>query len=307
MKKFLMVLLALGLMTACSAPKEVEAPEKDIISYQVLSPKGAPALGIVRAMNGEREDEYTLVDGADIVTTELAKEDSEYDIIVAPINVGAKLISSGKSNYKLASVLTWGNLYIVGSANADENSTIAAFGEAAVPGKVFSNIHSSLKMANEIIYYPSVTEAQAELLAGKVELALLAEPAVTATIAKAKSNGVELTVKYDLQQKWQEIYGDYGYPQAAVFVKKSAYDENPESVTAYLENLQASITDDMDAFASAIEEIGAEELGVPNAQIATNSYKRQNIKYVKASEKKEEIQKFLDLFGITTNDEMYFN
>ena len=307
MKKFLTVLLALGLMAACSAPKEVEAPENEIISYSVLAPKGAPALGVVRAMTNDRGDQYTLVDGADVLTTELAKEDSEYDIIVAPINVGAKLISAGKSPYKLAAILTWGNLYVVGTNDAVDTDAIAAFGEAAVPGKVFGNIVSKLEMSNEITYFPSVTEAQASLLSGKSKLALIAEPAVTATIAKAKTNGMELSVKMDVQAKWEEIYGSYGYPQAAVFVKNSAYEENSYSVNAYLEALQSSITEDLEVFTSAIETVGAEELGVPNAQVATKSYDRQNIKYVIASEKKSEIQDFLAVFGITVGDDIYLN
>ena len=307
MKKLLTVLLALGLMAACAAPEEVEAPENEIVSYSVLAPKGAPALGVVRAMTNDRGDQYTLVDGADALTTELAKEESEYDIIVAPINVGAKLISAGKSPYKLAAVLTWGNLYVVGTADAVDSDAIAAFGEAAVPGKVFGNIVSKLEMTNEITYFPSVTEAQASLLSGKSKLALIAEPAVTATMAKAKTNGMELSIKMDIQAKWEEIYGSYGYPQAAVFVKNSAYEENPSSINAYLDALEGSITEDLDSFTKAIELVGAEELGVPNAQVATNSYQRQNIKFVEASEKKNEIQNFLTVFGITVEDEIYLN
>lgn len=305
MKKFLTVLLALSLMAACSAPKEVEAPENEIVSYSVLAPKGAPALGVVRAMTNDRGDQYTLVDGADVLTTELAKEESEYDIIVAPINVGAKLISAGKSPYKLAAVLTWGNLYVIGTEDANDTHAIAAFGEAAVPGKVFGEVWKKLEMSNDVVYYPSVTEAQASLLSGKAKLALIAEPAVTATIAKAKANGMELSVKMDVQAKWEEIYGSYGYPQAAVFVKNSAYENNEYSVNAYLDSLNNSINTDLDAFMAAIEKVGAEELGVPNAQVATKSYDRQNIKYVVASEVKKEIQDFLTVFGITVGDEIY--
>lgn len=306
MKKFLAVLLVLGLMAGCAGPKEVEKPEQENVSYKILAPKGAPALALAQVMNGEREDVYTLVDGSDVLATELAKADSEYDIIVAPINLGAKLITSGKSEYRLASVLTWGNLYVVGTPEATEEEEIAAFGEAAVPGMVFKTITSKLEMNNEVSYYPSVTEAQAQLLSGKVNLALIAEPAVTATIAKAKQDGKELVVKMDLQQKWEEIYGSYGYPQAAIFVKKSVHEENKDALLEYLENVALSIKDgNTESFGAAVEAIGAEELGVPNVQVATKSYERQNINYVNAASKKEAIQDFLNVFGITANDDLY--
>ena len=40
--------------------------------------------------------------------------------IVAPINVGAQLLAKGATTYRLDSVLTWGNLYVVGTEGSTE-------------------------------------------------------------------------------------------------------------------------------------------------------------------------------------------
>lgn len=71
-------------------------------------------------------------------------------------------------------------------------------------------------------WYNAVSDAQQALLAGKADMALLAQPAAAATIAKAKENGTDLKVIANLQELWTAKQGDdeTGYPQAAVFVKK---------------------------------------------------------------------------------------
>ena len=59
---------------------------------------------------------------------------------------------------------------------------------------------------------PSAQDVQAALLSNKANCGLLAEPAVTATIAKAKEAGIELKVIKDLQVAYQERLnnGDFG-------------------------------------------------------------------------------------------------
>ena len=47
------------------------------------------------------------VDGTSVISAEIAKEDGEYDAIIAPINLGAALLSKGKSQYRLDSCLLY--------------------------------------------------------------------------------------------------------------------------------------------------------------------------------------------------------
>lgn len=63
-------------------------------------------------------------------------------MIVAPINLGAKVYSQAEA-YQLAAVVTWGNLYVVGSQDKaweDPNNKMALFGENAVPGLVYNDV-----------------------------------------------------------------------------------------------------------------------------------------------------------------------
>ena len=299
-KGLLACLLALGL-SAC-ASNDVKEPIK------VLAPLGAPSVSLL-GLYGDENVTIDTVDGASVLSAELTKEDSEYDMIVAPINLGATMIEKGKSDYLLDSVVTWGNLYLVGSdANAlHEEGMFAAFGEKAVPQKVLMASMDLSEVTPTIAYFASVNEVQQQLLSGKASVALMAEPAATATIAKAKEKGISLSVLKDLQKEYQMKHNTptYGYPQAAIFVKKDAVDK----VAPYLETAKTFVNDtavhEEGAIAKAVETATPAKLGVPNAKIIEKTWKRQNINFVKANTVKDDINAFLKQFNIVLSDEGY--
>ena len=266
-------------------------------SVRVLAPQGAPALAVLGAYkSGAQVD---TVEGTDVLTAELAKEDSDYDIIVAPVNLGAKIYAQ-KPVFNLDAVLTWGNLYVVGPDDTDPqqitSKSMAAFGENAVPGLVFNQVMP--EAAAGAVWYPSVAESQQALLSGKEELALLAQPAAAATIAKAKDNGQNLAVLADLQKEWQETQqsDEKGYPQAGLFVKSQ---DNTEGVQEVIDQIKDTIENGTDDERKAlIAKAGTENLGIPNEEIALKTWDAQNIRWKSGQDAKEDLQKFLSVFTI---------
>ena len=229
---------------------------------------------------------------------ELSKKDGEYDVIVAPVNVGAKVYGQAEA-YQLAAVITWGNLYVVGSEDkAWENpdNTMALFGENAVPGLVYNDVLADQVKA-QTTWYNAVSDAQQALLAGKADVALLAQPAAAATIAKAKENGKELKVIGNLQEMWKVKMGNdtTGYPQAGIFVKKDS-DKNIDALLSGIQTFDEDASEE--TIVEAVEAAGAENLGLPNAQIAAKTWDAQNIRYVTGPNAKEQVEQFLQLFAI---------
>lgn len=294
-KALLAVTMCIG-MAACSSGSDSSEQEP----VKILCPTGAPSLSIL----GVLDNEYVTVDfveGTDILTAEMAKKDGEYDIIIAPTNLGAKMYANAPY-YNLDAVLTWGNLYVVGKEDLDLSSvTVAAFGENAVPGMVFKNVYDSAAM--NITWFNSVQEAQQALLTGQVDAALLAEPIASATIAKASEQGLSLSVLSDLQELWQAKNGMEfkGFPQASLFVKKGS----EKKVAFVLDGIQAfqNSVDDK-AIAAAIDAVGVNNLGLPNAQIATKTWQAQNINFVLAKDARDEIEAFLRVFNIELPEEL---
>jgi NitT/TauT family transport system substrate-binding protein len=305
-KALLALSLSLGI-AACSNTSDTSSDtansaetEEQTETIKVLVPSGAPALALLGAYDQENID-VEIVEGSDVLSAELAKSDSEYDVIVAPINLGVKVYETTQT-YKLDSVLTWGNLYLVGTQDSqwsEPDTTIAAFGQSAVPGLVYNSLFAAQE--DQTTWYPSVAEASQALLAKQEDMALLAMPAAAAAIAKGEENGLDLKIIADLQTLWQMEHDtdEKGYPQAAVFVKE----EDEAKAQTLTSAVQAFLDEaDTDSIEAKVDEVGAEKLGVPSAALAAKTWASQNIHYKKASQAKDDIASFLEVFNITLPD-----
>lgn len=265
-------------------------------SYNIMVPAGAPAIAFVSqyeeiSANGVLD----IVDGPDLLQAEFIKESSSYDMIVAPINLGCALIEKEQTDYKLAGVLTWGNLYYVGTnaANLAKEGELALFGEGTVPAKIVevAKIETNLSP----VYYASATTVQQQLLAGNAQVGMLAEPLATATIQKGLEMGIDLEIIADLQESYP---GGVGYPQGAIFVKENV------NVDTIFDELEAFNNHGYPELATYLEDITVNTLKLPAAPLVVNSIENQNINFKPASEVQDEIDEFLALFNITFDESM---
>lgn len=301
MKKLIALLLMMSFVLAGCTPSSKET--KDM---KVMAPAGATALSLIGVYDEiSQNGEVKIVEGSELVSSELVKKDSEFDAIIAPINLGCQLIAKGQTEYKLAGVLTWGNLYLVENEGV-QNNELAAFGEMAVPGKIFNLVKDSndiMKNA-KVSYFNAVSDVQAQVLSGKVQYALMAEPAVTATIAKAKQNNTTLKVVASMQELYQKKAGtaENGYPQAAIFVKN--LDDTQELLSKLDEFTNGEVPNDPTKIEGFVDKIGAKTLGVPSAKIASQTWAKQNIHYIAAQDVEKDIQSLLKNFHIEYSEDM---
>ena len=177
MKKLISVILALVLMLGCAAAESG--------AMKLTAPAGAPALAVA-TLAAENPENYTFV-AADTIGAEFAK--NETDFIIAPINAGAKLFKAGKSTYRLAAVVTWGNLYIA-SQKADftleslNGAEVTLFGENTINASVVLAVLEAKGIQPAAVSYLSgAAETQAELLSNPEAIVVTADPAVTSGIS----------------------------------------------------------------------------------------------------------------------------
>ncbi len=285
--KYLFCLLMLLMLVGCNS-------NTSSTNINILCPVGAPALSFVSEYeNINKTGKIDFVDGSDQLIAELSKNNSDYDIIVAPINLGAKLIQNKQSDYKIKGIITWGNLYYVGTSDNDlkETGELALFGEGAVPQKIVDTVKINTSLTPK--YYQSATLVQ-QLLSGNVKVGMLAEPLASATIAKAKQNNLELSIIADLQKS----YDQNGYPQAAIFIKDGKdYKDLFESIDDFTNNGYEGLKE-------YLEKIGINKLSLPSIEITTKSIDRQNIHYQDASKCSKQIKDFLKLFNIDFDKSM---
>ena len=281
MKKLLSLLLILSLVLGIAGFAGAED-----YTVKVTAPTGAPALALA-VLAAESQEDYSFVT-ADTIGAAFAK--NEADFIIAPLNAGAKLYKAGKSTYKLAAMVCWGNLYFA-SQKADfrledmNGATITLFGENTINASVTRFVLEQTGIIPaDVEYLAGAADTQALLLSDAEAIVLIAEPALTA--AKMKNEAV---TGYAVNDLYKAATGYDGFAQAALFVRAETLAEHPDVVKEYLKKAAESCekcTSDVNAVAEAA--VALEIL--PKIPVAVKAIPGCAIRFVAASEAKEQIE-----------------
>lgn len=202
----------------------------------VMAPTGTPTLGIAKALEEEFIDEK-IVSGADLLIAEFTK--GEYDIIVAPVNLGTKFYNENDNfKYQLYETIVWGSYYLASTSEIEsfeslEGKTITVFGKNSTPDVVFRTLVASKNMNVTIEYVDDVNTANQFLMSGKAEIIVSAEPSIT------KISGTKTIYTLDLQNEWMKLTGSIHLPQAGIFVSKERITN--ASVQKALEKMKESV------------------------------------------------------------------
>ena len=284
MKKMLFLLLtALMTLSLCAC---AVAEADDIAALKISSPGGAPGLALA-TLAVENPDQYTYL-AADTITAEFAT--GAADFIIAPVNAGAKLYRMGKSTYRLAAVVSWGNLFLASQREdfkpEDINGAdITLFGEDTINASVtlYALAQNGITPAS-VSYLAGAANTQQLLLSDESAIVLTAEPALTA--AKAKN---ERVTGFSVNELYKAATGFDGFPQAGLFVRAGLIESDPELANAYLK-LAAQACDrcvsDVDAVAEAAVTL---EL-LPNAKVAQSAIPGCAIRFLSAADAREQVE-----------------
>jgi len=287
MRKIVVLILCGLLLIGCSPKSEY--------CITVLAPKGAPSIALANSFSSTSS--VRTVDGAEVLQASLINPNPEYDIIIAPINLGCKLIQNGKSKYRLYGVLTWGNLYIVGKKAASFDSLIS-FGQGGVTEKVFNVIKDEIGYSGEVTYYSSVSEVASLIINTDVKCGVVAEPVLSKILQANK----DVEIMFDIQKEYENVTGYSNYPQAAIFVYEENYKNNEKDIKQFIDNISLYLKDN-DA-KTILEDLNALEkqyqdlIGINLQSLTSDSISRCNLNYQNATDVKDEIERFLKMFGI---------
>ena len=208
-------------------------------SIVVYMPDGAPSLSLVSLMAqdykiGGHNTDYTIVSSERIGGFVASKQ---ADLAVLPTNLASKLCGD---DYQILSVMTTGNLYLVGKQGSSINDVIGhnlsvinlnnvpgltvklMLNELGIPYSEGQQTEGNIKLvgatANEII---------GGFMSGKIEFAVVAEPAVSMMLNKV--NGLQVI------NSIQRLVGNY--PQSVLVIKKGIF-KNKEVQELYNELLE---------------------------------------------------------------------
>ncbi len=308
MKKFLFMLfvaVAALVLVGCAKPVKPENPDdggngiKEEVN--IVVPQGNPFIAVGNLV-GEENIKIDSVNGAAGVKQALVA--GEYDIVVAPLNLGAQLFVKGQSKYVLNSVIALGNTYIVSNKNTKldslqdlEGKTILAYSQGGTPDIILQYVLKSNNINVTIEYQPSITEVVPFFIQGQYDFILAAEPVITNL--KVKKNK-ELNV-LNLQD-----YTDNTIMQAAVFVKpESAKQESIDAVIKKIEENIKAMNEDPKAYADSIvtKDVYFSDLG---ADIISTSLPNANLSFLSAKDNKTKIESYLTMIGYELPNEGFY-
>ena len=125
-------------------------------TIKVIVPDGAPALAIAKFISNDenfgtgKDFSYTVVAATNIGG---AVQKGQGDIVIIPVNAASKLYKAhANDTYKLVSVVTHGNLYIMSTEKIQfikelKDKTVGVIGQGNVPDLTFKVVISKQGMA----------------------------------------------------------------------------------------------------------------------------------------------------------------
>ena len=301
MKKLIAVIFSvMMILTAAYAGAE---------DYVIVAPNGAPAIAVAGVWAENADTVKTI--NADTIAEAFGS--NQADFIIAPINAGAKLFKAGKSTYRLAAVVTWGNLVFASKQEGFtpemiNGSKLVLFGENTINASIALYVLQQKGIVPDSVeYLAGAAETQALLLNGDENtIVMTAEPAVTA--AKMKDNSI---VSVPLNDMYREATGFDGFTQAGLFVREATFTENPELVSDVLEKIRSSVEMCENDPETVARNVVAMEI-LPKEPVALKALPGCSIRWMSAADAREQIEKTasIDLKqygGELPSDDFYFS
>jgi NitT/TauT family transport system substrate-binding protein len=225
--------------------------------------------------------------------------------VIVPSNVAANLYNRGLGVH-LLNIMTRGLLYVVAGDKLAKVEDLAGKKIAVpfrndMPDFVLRRLLArvGLKPGTDVQfdYAGTPPEAMQMLLAGRVDAALLAEPAVTAAILRAKVNFTHLARAIDCQKEWAETVGGSGFiPQAGLAVTRPFIDKVGLNGLKILQNALQAAVDFVVAHPFRASVASATELGLMSPIVA-EAIPTSNLVALSASSIRPELESFFTLLA----------
>jgi len=287
----------------------VTAPSS--IRIRAIAPEGATTIAMLKMIHDQTllldraEVTYESLNTTDLLVAELVGEKT--DFAIAPTNLAAKLYNKGIP-YKLVSVNTHGNLYMV-TSNKElqtwddlKGEEVYMIGQGLVPDLIFRYLAEANGVIPDedftIVYLAGASEVASTYLSGKATTILMPEPVLS--VVKTKTDDIQIL--FDFQDEYEKVTGSKaGFPQAGLLVKNELIETEPEVVEAFIQGMQASciwVNEEPETAASYITEL---DLGIPEP-VAINAIPGLNIEHVSVSDSREELEMLFDILMSSSPD-----
>lgn len=224
---------------------------------EIWGPPAGPSITVLHAIAtgrldaGVRKPSLRIWRQVDEVRAGLTSK--SFDVGIVPTPVAANLYNRDLG-VRLVNVMTNGILYIMSadpaltSLDALRGRKLAVLFPNELPSLILERLfrHAGIDAAKELELVPTATplEAMQLLVLGRVDAALVPEPAASAAIVKGSLAGKTIHRVIDLQVEWGKMTGaDRIVPQAGLIVTDSFREANGSAIEAIQQGLVRAAAD----------------------------------------------------------------
>ena len=221
--------------------------DKPHVSVAFLKgPTGIGAVGLMDSTNLSNEYTFEISSAPDEVMAELIN--GGVDIAALPTNVAATVYNKSNQEVSIVAVNTLGVLHLlergdtIQSISDLEGKTIYSTGQGSVPEYALNYILEQNHINATVEYMSEHAELAAALLAGKVDIALLPEPNVTAVLLKDNSvrRALDLTKEWDMIQALSSLESSQ-LAMGCIVARKEFIENNKEAFDNFLKEYKDSV------------------------------------------------------------------
>lgn len=271
----------------------------------IITPYGTPYLALGGLLN-EDNVKIDAVNGADGLKTALVK--GEYDVVVAPINLGAQLFNKGNSKYVIEAVITMNNAFIVTDSTNKLDSIkdlvgqkVLAFGQTGIPGSVLKTLYTNNKFDQSLIDFSQASSSAVySLFAGgssEAKYALMSEPEISKLVLNDKKDIKTLDLTKEL---------GVDVPQACIYVNPNSQKQNDiNSLLKIIENNIKSLNKNPSKYADEIISLDR-TFEAMTKEVIVRSIPLTNIVYKEADNFKIEINNILSILKVPNPSEEFY-
>ena len=236
-KKFLGIVLLIIFGVSLTSCKSGKVTYVDDYKLTVASPSGAPCALITpyTVKDGKENPNFTLRKvPATALTAEFTNE--ENDFVIAPINAGINLYNKNKSTFKIAGVITWGNLFFAStmedfSIDKINGKKLYSFNEASITSALVLKVLELYNITPSEIEYKGDAVSTAALISND-SVVVTAEPQLT--MAKKQTSGIN---SLSVTSLYENKVSNISFTQAAIFVNPNSIETKKEGIDKFLKSL----------------------------------------------------------------------
>lgn len=297
--KRILIFVLLILLVGCDTNNDSE-------KIKILVPSGIPLIAIGDLIGNDNVI-IENVGGPDLLTSAMTSK--SHDIIIAPINLGAKLYINNSSSYHLNSIITFGNSYIVSrkinslsSINDINNQELLAYAQSSIPSLILNaaiaendiNCSVNYKTSVDLVFidFLSNPDNPNDISSNPPEYILSAEPLISKMMV---TYNLDLNI-YDLQDSLRDDLKII--PQAAIFINSESEKDISKVIDLIKENIEF-LNSNPEEYAKKIVNKNPYFTNL-GEEVLKTSIPRSNIEFMNAQQNKNDIEeyfKFLNLYN----------